>query len=274
MQVKFDAIESVPTAREREAVQKRAQERQERQSRSMAQRREQLLDVAQKLIETHGVEGLNMRQMARQAGYTAGALYAYFNGKEVILTALQRRVLDRLAQVAAGARVTKTPRSGRTPVPVEAVQPDAATSVAVARGAFVSRSLAWWGFLARDPESLQLLLLRAAPVPTPERGDRAGRVAELQGSSAGVAGLEDALDVCRQSLLAMGLQESVAYQLHRELLACGLGLLLLATASGHGQLEGMESQWTAALNRWLQSACAPDAVSEPTKGRQQNLFVA
>jgi AcrR family transcriptional regulator len=267
MNVKFDTIEPVPSAQSLAAAQQRADERQERQSRSMSQRREQLLDVAQELIQSQGVDGLNMRLMARKAGYTAGALYAYFNGKEVILSALQGRVLDGLAVAVEGARASKPTRSTRGEKHAEASMLDDDRPSTMARSLFVAQSLAWWRCLARDPDSLQLLLVRAVPV--------AG-VAALEGGAGGVAGLEEALDVCRQSLLAMGMQESMAYQLHRELLACGLGLLLLAAASGHGQPAGLESQWTAALERCLHSACFIELPAEPaaSNARQQDLFVA
>jgi AcrR family transcriptional regulator len=271
MNVNFDAIEPVPSAKEREASRRRAHERQERQTRSVAQRREQLLDVAQALIQSQGVDGLNMRLMARKAGYTAGALYAYFNGKEVILAALQRRVLEGLAQAAGGARAAKLVRASRVDSsPTEASSGEKERPAASARSLFVAQSLAWWRCLARDPDSLQLLLVRV--VPAAGAAAQAAQGAELEGGSGGVAGLEDALDVCRHSLQAMGLQESVAYQLHRELLA----LLLLATASGHAQVGGLESQWTAALDRWLQSAFSPEPPAErvASKVRQQDLFVA
>jgi AcrR family transcriptional regulator len=266
MNVKFDTIRPVPTAQSLAAAQQRADERQERQSRSMSQRREQLLDVAQELIQSQGVDGLNMRLMARKAGYTAGALYAYFNGKEVILSALQRRVLDGLAFAVDGARASKPARSSRVGKHAEASALDDDRPSTMARSLFLAQSLAWWRCLARDPDSLQLLV-RAVPV--------AG-VAGLEGSAGGVAGLEEALGVCRQSLLAMGLQESMAYQLHRELLACGLGLLLLAAASGHGQPAGLESQWAAALERCLHSACFIESPAEraASEARQQDLFVA
>jgi AcrR family transcriptional regulator len=199
MNVKFDTIEPVPSAQSLAAAQQRADERQERQSRSMSQRREQLLDVAQELIQSQGVDGLNMRLMAKKAGYTAGALYAYFNGKEVILSALQRRVLDGLAVAVGGARASRPARSPRGVAVPDASGPDDDRPSTVARSLFVAQSLAWWRYLARDPDSLQLLLVRAVPV--------AGGTA-LEGGVGGVAGLEDALDVCRQSLLAMGLPEA------------------------------------------------------------------
>lgn len=54
--------------------------------------------------------------------------------------------------------------------------------------------------------------------------------------------------------MALGLAEPVAYALHRELLASGLGLLMLATASGHNQVQGLEAQWLGFLDRCLSMA--------------------
>jgi hypothetical protein len=78
--------------------------------------------------------------------------------------------------------------------------------------------------------------------------------------------LEAALQPCRDSLLASGLDETEAYLLHRELVACGLGLLALATASGHSEPGGLETQWRSTLERWLAVSLRPTLAPQATDG--------
>lgn len=256
MKVKFDAIRPAPTQQDLAEARQRTRERLERQSRATALRREQLLDVARALIDSHGVEGFNMRHMAQRAGYTAGALYAYFSGKEVILAALRQRVLDSLGDAVLSARVPKLVKGVRG----SSTSGDSETAMPVVSAVqtlFMTQSLAWWRFLAREPESLQLLLRFFPSPPQAVAGELASG---LQEESAGLSHLEETLAPCRESLLAMGLSEPLAFLLHRELLACGLGLLVLASASGHTQVAGLETQWRGVLQRWLQHAVQPSIV--------------
>jgi AcrR family transcriptional regulator len=224
----------------------RQQERLDRQARAQAARREHMLNVAQAVIDAQGLDGLNMRVIARRAGYTAGALYAYFNGKQDILLALQRRVLERLEDAVKRVKVVKPGRGGR-------LVGDAGATVA-ARQRYVDQSLAWWRQLARDPGGFQLLLLRPSLVST---GASPAETTPLSGPPATLGDLEEVLQPCRDSLLELGLTEQGAYQLHRELVACGLGLLALAAASGHSHPDGLESQWRSTVERWLDMGAGP-----------------
>lgn len=47
-----------------------------------------ILDAARELFVHHGVEAVTMREVAKQVGYTATTLYAYFEDKEALLRAL------------------------------------------------------------------------------------------------------------------------------------------------------------------------------------------
>jgi AcrR family transcriptional regulator len=274
MTVKFDALTPVPSPEALSEARRRSQERLDRQARANAVRREQLLDVAQAVIESQGLEGFNMRVIARQAGYTAGALYAYFDGKEGILLALQRRVLDRLADAVRAVKPPRPARSAR----MLAMPGDDAGSVSFgglgpAQVLYLAQSLAWWRSLALDPGGFQLLLLRPALVAA--SGAQATQETPLAGAAAVLGDLEGLLQPCRDSLLACGLSEGAAYELHRELVACGLGLLALATASGHSHLDGLEAQWRGTLQRWLAQSLAPLARPADAHGAgdQGDLFV-
>ena len=82
MSVSFDAIVPVPSAEQLKLQQQRASDRRRRQQRLGDERRRQLLDTAWALWQEAGASGFNMRQLAQRAGYTAGALYAYFPGRD------------------------------------------------------------------------------------------------------------------------------------------------------------------------------------------------
>ena len=264
MKVKFDALTPVPSPQDLAEARERIQERLDRQARANAIRREQLLDVAQDLIDAQGLDGFNMRVIARRAGYTAGALYAYFDGKEGILLALQRRVLDRLADAVQGVKLPRASRGARPgPAGTQEAKTAPAVALGVAQQLYLAQSLAWWRRLAQDPGGFQLLLLRPSlvtAVGSPAAQD------PLSGPAAMLGDLEAVLQPCRDSLLASGLDETEAYLLHRELVACGLGLLVLATASGHSEPGGLEAQWRSTLERWLAVSLRPTLAPQGGDG--------
>jgi AcrR family transcriptional regulator len=155
MSVKFDAITPVLTPEQLRQQQQRVADRQARQQRFGDERRQQLLDVAWALWQEAGGQGFNMRQLAQRAGYTAGALYAYFPGREAILSALQQRVVQELADLVAGI---KAPRGERGPRPRKEGGTVSSVQAVQARTLFIERSVAWWACLAGDSQRLQLVL--------------------------------------------------------------------------------------------------------------------
>lgn len=60
----------------------------ERRERSRQEMRSAILDAAGTIVAAEGVDGLTVRAVAQAVGYSAGALYEYFDSKEAILTAL------------------------------------------------------------------------------------------------------------------------------------------------------------------------------------------
>ena len=73
---------------------------------------EELLDLAAALLLEVGAERFSLRELARRADYSPGALYGYFAGKEALLDALAERVLQRLGD-ALGAAVGDGPATLR-----------------------------------------------------------------------------------------------------------------------------------------------------------------
>ncbi|MBO3704320.1 MAG: TetR/AcrR family transcriptional regulator [Candidatus Accumulibacter sp.] len=66
-------------------------------------RRERVLDAARAAFFELGLEGASMREIARRAGYTAGAIYSYFASREEVYAALLGESLLRLNAHVAGA---------------------------------------------------------------------------------------------------------------------------------------------------------------------------
>lgn len=68
-----------------------------RRERGRQEMRSAILDAAGRLIATEGVDGLTIRAVAQAVGYSAGALYEYFDSKEAILISLYFDGTDGLA---------------------------------------------------------------------------------------------------------------------------------------------------------------------------------
>lgn len=69
-----------------------------RRQRRVEQTRVEILEAAARAFADKGLEGATMQQIARESGYTAASLYAYFPGKLAIVDGLlelfQRELLD------------------------------------------------------------------------------------------------------------------------------------------------------------------------------------
>ena len=76
-------------------------------------RRSLVLDAARATFFERGIEGASVREIAKRAGYTPGAIYSYYSSKEEMYGALLDESLERLnAQVdAAHAAPVKTAAS-------------------------------------------------------------------------------------------------------------------------------------------------------------------
>lgn len=59
-----------------------------RRERGRQEMRNAILDAAGTIVAAEGVDGLTIRAVAQAVGYSAGALYEYFDSKEAILAAL------------------------------------------------------------------------------------------------------------------------------------------------------------------------------------------
>ena len=160
-------------------------------------RRALMLDAARAVFERLGIEGASIREIAKQAGYTPGAIYSYFDNKEAIYGALLAESLERLNAVvdAAGMEAAS---------PAELLE---------------AKASAWFGFYAANPRDLDLgFYLVQGMQPR-------GLTSELNEQLN--ARLYDALRPCDQAMRAMGLNAENALRENTALFAHGVGLLLL-----------------------------------------------
>lgn len=82
----------------------------ERREREKQELRQAILAAAQKLFLAHGYEGLSMRLVAEQIGYTPTTIYLYFEGKDDLLFAVMDQAYDRFtADLEAAYRSTDDP---------------------------------------------------------------------------------------------------------------------------------------------------------------------
>ena len=79
-------------------------------------RRSLVLEAARTAFHELGLEGASLREIARRAGYTPGAIYSYFASKEEVYGALLGESLERLnAGVAAARPVVAAGRAAASP---------------------------------------------------------------------------------------------------------------------------------------------------------------
>ena len=160
-------------------------------------RRALVLDAARAVFERLGIEGASIREIARQAGYTPGAIYSYFENKEAIYGALLAESLERLntAVSLAGAAAT---------APADLLH---------------AKASAWFGFFAANPRDLDLGFYLVHGLQP--RGLTAELNFQLNDR------LHDALRPCEVALQSMGLNAEEALRENTSLFAHGVGLLLM-----------------------------------------------
>lgn len=79
---------------------------------SEAERREDLILATLDCIAEVGIQGATVRQIANRAGVTAGLIRHYFTGKDQMLEAAYRAVMDGMTQTAIeAAREDEAPRA-------------------------------------------------------------------------------------------------------------------------------------------------------------------
>jgi AcrR family transcriptional regulator len=162
-------------------------------------KRKIILDAALRAFASTGLRDANMRAIAKEAGYTPGAIYAYFPSKEHIYAAALAESLARLREA------TET----------------AAASATNARGRFVAAGIAFFDFYAANPRDLDLgFYLFGGGIQPRGLSDELNQ--QLN------AALLATLDPVRQAAEQLGATPARATVLTAETFAHASGLLLLA----------------------------------------------
>ena len=242
MEVQLHELTPVMTAAERDAVERQQQQRQQRQLAMSDTRRALVLDSARSVFAEKGVEGASIREIARRAGYTPGAIYSYFDSKEAIYAALLAESLERLNAEVAAARSFKS-------------QPQLTLA---------SKAQAWFGFYARSPRDLDLgfyLVQGLSP-----RGLAGELKQQLNGR------LQDALRPCEVALQDMGLSLDLALRENTALFAHGVGLLLLQHTGRIGLLGQSAEPMFMTYVEQLVERSSPGTAATTRRLDQADLF--
>jgi AcrR family transcriptional regulator len=72
-------------------------------------RRRELADAALSVVRNSGLDGLTVRGVAAEAGWSTGALAHYFNSKDALLQAAHQRVIERIFERARKAESSSSP---------------------------------------------------------------------------------------------------------------------------------------------------------------------
>lgn len=167
-----------------------------RQQAMVETRRAMVLDAARTVFSNVGLERASMREIAKQAGYTPGALYSYYSGKQELLAALLYDMLKRLQEVIQQAK----PARGRS------------ESVVFAKGQ------AWLAFFISQPREMELALSLLVGAGTQRVSPDISRALHGQ--------VRKTLDPIGVELLVTGATPGQVDVELEALLAQGLGLLL------------------------------------------------
>ncbi|MGY3571092.1 TetR/AcrR family transcriptional regulator [Vibrio sp. SCSIO 43135] len=65
----------------------------------MVDKRQKIIDAAEKLIAESGFQGLSMHKLAKEAGVAAGTIYRYFSDKDDLLRQVRLAVIQRNAEI-------------------------------------------------------------------------------------------------------------------------------------------------------------------------------
>ena len=186
---------------------------------AMAQtRRDLVLRAVRQAVAEGGVTNANVRDIAKRAGYTAGALYAYFPGKQALFETVLADSLSRAQAAAQSAKVAK----------------------GAPEGAFAARAQAWFAYFLAHPAEAHLLLHVLS-----SDGRGLGRVGEGLATA-----LMDSLAPVTQALQVLGCSPVLLQRETMALLSMAVGVLLIHDPS---KLSGTNALAVEALASYIES---------------------
>ena len=207
-------------------------------------KRSLVLAAARSAFIDLGLEGASLREIAKRAGYTPGAIYSYFSSKEEVYGALLGESLERLNAfvAAAGPEPERRPAAGH----------EEAARLCLAQRVLRAKATAFFEFYRESPRDLDLgFYLFHGMQP---RGLTPALNARLN------ARLRDALAPTHQALAALGLGTDDAQAEVTALFAHTVGLLLL---SHTGRIRMFRQQSQALFDRYLNALIARASLPAP-----------
>jgi AcrR family transcriptional regulator len=131
------------------------------------ERREAIISAALATVVARGVDSLSMNKLAKEVGFTPGALYRYFDSKDALVAEIAERVLDDLL-----ALLSKAGRSHETDAPLARLWAFVDAYVAFSREdahafGFLSLLLAHPQVLVSSPEHVAHVNTKLQLVATP-----------------------------------------------------------------------------------------------------------
>lgn len=211
-------------------------------------RRALVLAAARSAFLELGLEGASLREIAKRAGYTPGAIYSYFSSKEEVYGALLGESLERLNAFVDAA----LPAPERRAAPGDAE----AARLRLAQRTLRAKATAFFEFYRESPRDLDLgFYLFHGMQPrglTPTLNEQLN------------ARLRDALAPTQQALAALGLSSSEAQAEVTALFAHIVGLLLL---SHTGRIRMFRQESQALFDRYLDALIARSLAQAPRASR-------
>jgi len=210
-------------------------------------RRQLVLAAARRVIGRLGLEGASIREIARECGYTPGALYAYFDAKHALLLALLEESLMQLTEASGLAKAARGPAGAQ----------------------LLAKGDAWLNWLIQHPQDLQLILYFLA-VSGDRQLDRETGV-QVHGA------IRATLHPLGNVLAGLGLSPDQVEAELESVLAHAAGLLMAQDATRlQPQRLAPQVLFAAYLQRMLQALTGGDAlpvsVDGPETSAQVDLF--
>ena len=144
----------------------------ERREREKQELRQAMLDTARKLFLANGYEGLSLRQVAEQIGYTPTTIYLYFEDKDDLLFAVVDQAYDQFTADLQRAYATTSDPRERLRALAEAYitfgrqNPEAYQMMFMQRPDFLLK----WKTGTKQPRAVSLLILKEAVQQAQEAG--------------------------------------------------------------------------------------------------------
>ena len=199
-------------------------------------RRAMVLAAARAAFLELGLEGASLREIAKRAGYTPGAIYSYFSSKEEVYGALLGESLERLNVHVDAAQPASV--SGR----------GAAARTLAAQATLRAKATAFFDFYRESPRDLDLgFYLFHGMQPrglTPALNEKLN------------ARLRDALAPTQRALTELGMDAGSAQSEVTSLFAHIVGLLLL---SHTGRIRMFRQESQTLFDRYLDALVARHA---------------